>query len=469
MKERYLSLDFLRGLSIFGMVFSAIVPSAILPAWMYHIQNPPPLHELNTTVLGIGWVDLVFPVFIFCMGVAIPLSGRAKLNKNISTAGYIKECVTRFIMLWFFSYAYVLLNYSNIEGFWAQFFTLLGFCALFPLYLVIKPAVSFTSTEAVKKNKNKVRYIRIAGLLSILALIAVGHFFFGEVISVQRRGIIIFLLAFLYLFGSLVWYFTRDKKGGRILVFSVVFLFTNITKGLDWPAITYADPNIRWWFNIEYIYFLLLLIPSTVVGDVLYKRLKEGNIYAKLNTPFIHVVFPVILLWVIWLCYAFYMDLLWINIVVSTVMSGLLLYAICKKMPQYRDTFIIAVILLLWGMIMIPIDNGITKVPCSISYCFVTCAISILLLMISDYICKYIPRSLLVSVFTGAGKNPLMSYIAFDSLVVPLMKITGFIALYRAAYPPDYPLLGVLRAALAVFFTMWIVSLFSRKDVFWKA
>lgn len=71
---RYLSLDFLRGITIFGMVLSAIQPSGVMPGWMYHVQNPPPTHDLNMAVPGIGWVDLVFPIFIFCMGAAIPLS-----------------------------------------------------------------------------------------------------------------------------------------------------------------------------------------------------------------------------------------------------------------------------------------------------------------------------------------------------------------------------------------------------------
>ena len=74
MGDRYQSLDFLRGVSIFGMIFSAIIPYGVLPAWMYHIQNPPPTHALDMNLPGIGWVDLVFPIFIFCMGVAIPLS-----------------------------------------------------------------------------------------------------------------------------------------------------------------------------------------------------------------------------------------------------------------------------------------------------------------------------------------------------------------------------------------------------------
>lgn len=115
----------------------------------------------------------------------------------------------------------------------------------------------------------------------------------------------------------------------------------------------------------------------------------------------------------------------------------------------------IAALLLICGVAMIPVENGITKVPCTISYCFSTCAICILLLIFSDYLCRYIPKSLFVRIFSSAGMN--------------LMKATGFIRLYSAAYPEGYPVAGVIRAAVAVLFTMWTVSLLSRRKIFWKA
>ncbi|MBQ5802957.1 MAG: DUF5009 domain-containing protein [Bacteroidales bacterium] len=257
MENRCLSLDFLRGISIFGMIFSAIIPYGVLPAWMYHIQNPPPLHNLDVTVSGIGWVDLVFPVFIFCMGVAIPLSGKKKMEQGVSAMEYVKGCFGRFLMLWLFSYLYVLMNFSTAEGLWPQIFTIFGFVALGSVY---------------GKRVGKNLWMRVIGLIIVGCIITIGHFGFGEVVSFHRRGIIIFLLAFLYLFGSLIWYSTRRSLKTRVAVFIILFLFTCITKELEWPAITYANPNIRWWFNMEYFYFLLILLPATVIGDILSER-----------------------------------------------------------------------------------------------------------------------------------------------------------------------------------------------------
>ena len=247
MKQRLLSLDMLRGLSIFGMVFSAIIPSGVLPPWMYHIQNPPPTHNLDMAQAGITWVDMVFPIFIFCMGVAIPLSGRVKIAAGKSAKEYFKELFTRFFMLWGFAYLCVLLNMSSCGGAIAQLLTLAGFCALFPLYL------QSSKGRAIKWP------LRAAGILLCLLLIFIGERLYGFNISLGRRSIIICLMAFLYLFGGAIWYLTRERLNLRALIFALLLLFTLVTQYLELPAKTYANPNIRWWFNMEEFYFLLLL------------------------------------------------------------------------------------------------------------------------------------------------------------------------------------------------------------------
>ena len=464
MGKRYLSLDFLRGVSIFGMIFSAIIPYGVLPAWMYHIQNPPPEHTLDMSVSGIGWVDLVFPVFIFCMGAAIPLGWKKLEGQRVSGSGssstqeYIKGVVTRFLGLWAFSYLYVLMNFSNVEGLWPQIFTLAGFGALFLIY-------------------SRDRSFTFWGILLAVIVIAVGHFYFGEVVSQHRRGIIIFLLAFLYLFGSLIWYFTRDNLGIRAVIFAVLFIFTHVTRQLDWPAITYANPSVRWWFNMEYFYFLLILLPATVVGDML----RAGRMICERESGALdqagdtavkeHIFYPALLLFTVWQCYALYMNITEVNLLVSLLFFLSLFSAANRYFRQYRSLIIMAGVLMLWGLLFTYIEGGVKKVPCTVSYCMITSSIAICLLIFSGYICKYAAESHLVRLFAGAGRNPLMGYVAFDLLVVPFMKATGIIAIYSSIYSVSQgnPLWGIVRAAAVTLLTMWIVALFSRKKIFWKA
>ena len=474
MRQRLLSLDMLRGLSIFGMVFSAIIPSGVLPPWMYHIQNPPPTHNLDMAQAGITWVDMVFPIFIFCMGVAIPLSGRAKIAAGKSAKEYFKELFTRFFMLWGFAYLCVLLNMSSCGGALAQLLTLAGFCALFPLYL------QSSKGRAIKWP------LRAAGILLCLLLIFIGERLYGFNISLGRRSIIIFLLAFLYLFGGAIWYLTRERLNLRALIFALLLLFTLVTQYLELPATTYANPNIRWWFNMEEFYFLLLLLPATYVGDLLSssKAPAETAAQAKGGKGALRVLLEgalslIILLFCTWTLYFLYKiyrpgcnaalsreSLISLNLLINCALLPLMGIGTARLWPRFKGVFAIAALFLLWGLLMDPLDNGIKKVPCTISYCFVSFGISALLLIALNFVAQ-IKANPLQRIFAGAGTNPLMSYVAYYILLLPILKLTGIMTWLQEITAS--PLAGVARAALLVLISMWIVSLFSRRRIFWRA
>src|SRR5438876_10946469 len=71
---RAFAVDALRGLAFLGIVLGEAKPYEVLPAWMYHAQEPPPTHKVIEGLAGLTFPDLVFPFFIFTMGVAIPLA-----------------------------------------------------------------------------------------------------------------------------------------------------------------------------------------------------------------------------------------------------------------------------------------------------------------------------------------------------------------------------------------------------------
>jgi heparan-alpha-glucosaminide N-acetyltransferase len=72
---RITSIDALRGLVIFTMIYVndiAGVDSRIVPAWMRHYHGPS----------GMTFVDLVFPAFLFVMGMSVPIAVNARLAKG---------------------------------------------------------------------------------------------------------------------------------------------------------------------------------------------------------------------------------------------------------------------------------------------------------------------------------------------------------------------------------------------------
>ncbi len=73
--RRITSIDALRGLVIFTMIYVndiAGVDSRIVPAWMRHFQGPS----------GMTFVDLVFPAFLFVMGMSVPIALNARLGRG---------------------------------------------------------------------------------------------------------------------------------------------------------------------------------------------------------------------------------------------------------------------------------------------------------------------------------------------------------------------------------------------------
>lgn len=76
MSQRILSIDVFRGLTIFLMVFvNDLIPVTEVPLWMKHADA-----DANTMT----FVDVVFPAFLFIVGISIPLAIQNRLSKGHS-------------------------------------------------------------------------------------------------------------------------------------------------------------------------------------------------------------------------------------------------------------------------------------------------------------------------------------------------------------------------------------------------
>ena len=450
--KRFVTLDVLRGLSIFGMVFSAIIPYGKLPGWMYHIQTPPPDHVLDTASYGLGWVDLVFPIFIFCMGVAIPFAFGAKWKRSgQDVLRDMKDIGGRFLRLLAFSYLCNLLQ-PSLPGYWSKFLILAGFAALWLIYV---KGASFK--------------IRLAGWAAALCLLALYALVFDVQMTLFSRNIIILLLAFLYLSGALVWYITRDSQKWRLVAFLGVVAVSLVSRLLGFDQLLYENNNLSWLLNMEEINFLMILLPATWVGDRLL-HMQEGQTAEIRRGGFLtHLLFWGMFLWVVWICISSYNRWLSAGKWFSIFSLIILVWLTKKKAPQYLPLLYLSGLLIISGLWIERFEPGLTKVPCSFSYCFVSGGIAILLLMWLDYLLEFFHCRFLSGIFSGAGANPLMSYVAHGMFVTPLMSITYFEVLYRWSRPADYPWIGTLSSFLLVLFTMWLVSLVSNKKIYWRA
>ncbi len=108
MKQRLLELDILRGLSILGMIL-VITPGDWSQRfqWMNHAEW-----------IGYPLSDMIFPSFLFCVGMSIAISLNKKRKLNISNTNIIRKIITRTILLFaigIFINGFPNFNWQNIR------------------------------------------------------------------------------------------------------------------------------------------------------------------------------------------------------------------------------------------------------------------------------------------------------------------------------------------------------------------
>ena len=273
--KRIASIDMIRGIAIVGMVLCANIGfNSDLPAWMFHAQTPPPTYAFNPDVAGLTWVDLVFPFFLFPMGAAFPFAMRKRLEKGQSRWSVAGSLVKRWIILTLF--AILLGNAYAIGGSaqpaWQQWiFNITLWIALF-LSLV---RVNITG-EGWKKHLGTA--INLAGLamIGVLALVFTRHF--GLSINKAANDIIIMILAVIAITGGLIWMFTKDNLRLRWLIILLVGAFkaldSYIPQTLDFVP---SCSCISWFVNWEWLQYLLIVLPGSIVGDMILAHSRSGE------------------------------------------------------------------------------------------------------------------------------------------------------------------------------------------------
>lgn len=425
MKKRVESIDALRGITIFLMILcSSIGSNSGLPAWMFHCQVPPPDYVFRPEVRGLTWVDMVFPIFIFSLGAAIPYWLGSKLRRGDSIASICIQIVRRFVVLVAFSLA---IGHASAIG---------GTSCPYILSGIIQFVIWLCMFAALWRTDRK--WVNYAGWAAMAAIFLWMHFSYGMTFAWAQNDCIILLLAWVALFGGLIWLFTRDS--------------------ILWRTVVLAAVIVAKLFGFDFTQYLVIALPATIVGDIL-RDYRKGGPERFGICALIALVAVVVQLW----------GLYTRNVVADLCISAVLAAAffILARKDRSVPTAIAAMgfVLLLVGIVFDFIDGGIAKDYCNLSYLFTTGGQSMLLLFCLLWAESLSPlsRNLVM-----CGENPMIAYTIAWSVICPFLSIVGVLGLMDNLAAGN-PLMGFLRGIVITLVTVAATCLFTKWKIFWKS
>ena len=281
---RAVALDVLRGLAVLMMVFSGVIPfDQPLPRWIFHAQEPPVaeagqvVHHFDPYLPGLTWVDLVFPLFLFALGAAIPSALARRMDQGLSLGRAGGMAARRLLLLgWFAIFLQHVRPYTLSArpdtGTWLT--ALLGFVLLFLMFTRLPPGWGRGRFWAM-------RGVGYGGAVALLAWLSVRQYPDGGGFRLDRSDIILIVLADTACFGTGLWLLTRRHLLGRLGALALL-LACHLASGLPgWVHQFWNYSPVPWLFQWDYLKYLFIVVPGTIAGDLLLDRQHDEAADAK--------------------------------------------------------------------------------------------------------------------------------------------------------------------------------------------
>ena len=462
--NRIASIDMLRGIAIVGMILCANIGfNSNLPAWMFHAQTPPPTYAFNPSVAGITWVDLVFPFFLFPMGAAFPLAMRKRLESGQSRWAVAGSLVKRWFILTVFALA--LGNAYAIWGTarpgWQVYVYFIAVWAA--MFLSLVRIQNPSGAEGWKRHIGAA--VNLCGAVMLTAMASVHSRWFGIPLDKGLCDIIIMILANVALWGGLIWMFTKDNIRLRWLI----FLLTAAFKALDSyvpEALSFVPScgRISWFVSWEWLQYLLIAIPGSIVGDMILKHSRSGEKIAlgrkETCAGWIAMAAVLVQLWGLFTRHVL------ADFIISALMAVAFAALTWKRRNVFSSTALIGFGLMLAGIALDPVDGGITKDYCNLSYVFTTGGMAALT---TSFLLMLEIRSGIKGRFlAGTGQNPMIAYTVTTFLIGPVLNLLGILPLL-SGLAEGSQFWGVAQGVIITFIMMCITYAFTRLRLFWRS
>jgi predicted acyltransferase len=476
--RRALALDALRGFAILTMALSGYIPWHVLPAWMYHAQMPPPANAFDPTVPGITWVDLVFPFFLFSMGAAFPLALSRRIERQGQPWRVVGQVARRGVALGFFA-IYIQHVYPHVldpgGGKTSFGLGLLGFLLLFP---VLTRCPATWKPWAVWS----VRGVGWAAVIAFLLLLRYPGDPPDDTFSLHRSNIIMVVLANTAVFGSLIWLATPGRWLFRFAILGLLLAMRLAHEQPGWVQCVWDYSPIPWMYHFRYLQYLFVILPGTIVGDLLlawmktprsktsqtdrWARWRIGSL-AGLGVAALGVALVGLRPGPVEALRPLYVTCTTLTAVVLSVIGAILVQRPSTGTERLlRQLVVWGFAWLLLGLAFDAYEGGIKKDHATMSYYFVTTGLATLLLMSFTIVIDVFGHRGWLGLLIAPGQNPMIAYLGIQCLVRPFLVLTGLGPVLERLTPGPWP--GVGRGVIMTLLLALAVSGFTRLRIFWR-
>lgn len=433
--NRFKALDIVRGLAIIGMVFSSMLPST-LPAWMFHARTPPPSMKFDPTIMGITWVDLVLPFFLFSLGAAIPFALKKRVVKN-GVVMTIFNIITRFLLLAFFAVFLPQidnLSWGNAGVTCTQILTIIGFAMMFGFFVRLPKESRFVKWQLI---------INIVGFAGVVLLLASKGLFDAKAFSWSKQNIILMILANTYLLTGLSWLFTRENIPMRFLVLIglVALRFSSEHSGWVADGIQALNTTTHTTFlgdliNISLMQFSHIAIMGSIAGEYILCYLagktieNDGVVSGKDRAPWSNWRYWgsafISLAYVVFTCYALFINRdmeLFVCVLASVVLLTLLMHKPHTALEVLIRRFALTGwILILVGLLFGPANDGVHKdSPSTIGYLYCSAGLAFFAILLMAILTEKFKIEKGLRLLQANGQNPMIAYVIGRHLLWPIL------------------------------------------------
>lgn len=459
--QRAAALDALRGFAILTMVLSGVIPYKILPAWMYHAQLPPPTHQFNPALPGLTWVDLVFPLFLFALGAAIPLALGSKLER-LPGWKIVLDILERGFLLGFFAIflRHVrphVLNPVPTAREWLL--ALVGFALLFLIYTRLPHSLKHWQKWT----------LRISGWLGAGLLLWLLKYPDGTGFSLHRSDIILIVLTNVAVFGSLIWLATRRQLLVRLAVLGILLALRLAHPEGGWVDKIWNFSPAPWIYQLYYLQYLFIVIPGTIVGDFLVAWQSENDTEVPAVRERYLAQARILLVIVIFLLVG--LQARWLATTTSLVLAlGLFGFFLVRQPGTPTEKFLQTLFhwgfyWLMLGLVFEAFEGGIKKDHPTLSYYLVTTGMSIFILFLL-FICIDVKRKPWFNLLVKNGQNPMLAYVGFANFIWPILALTGLEPIILRGTAAPWP--GFLRGLAYTLILGWLTAFVTQSKIFWR-